>query len=149
MAARTLARMGAAMSITNVEVRPRVPVWVHLDELMTELERPTPGWLDHIACAGAKPALFFPASALLAAWVDPLTVCARCPVRLCCLAAHLTEHDGCFATTPGQRTKIRAALRARGIEVQAARMDPRTLAARPVSSGAERKARQREQRRNL
>lgn len=113
------------MSVVAVEVRPRVPAWVDLDELAAEMDRPSPGWLDHIACAGASPSTFFPASQLLSAWAEPLAVCATCPARTCCLAAHLTERDGCFATTPGQREKVRRALKARGVAVAPVRNDPR------------------------
>lgn len=67
------------------------------------------GWEDRGACRGADPALFFPERGQTT--TEAKAVCATCPVRQQCLAAHLHEPEGVWGgTTPGQRRRIRVEL---------------------------------------
>lgn len=91
--------------------KPGVPDWLDLDRLAGHT--PADAWSDQAACAHTKSDLFFPNRTADAAYGPALDICARCPVRLDCLAAHLDEKWGCFAATPTQRRHVRRALAAR------------------------------------
>jgi WhiB family redox-sensing transcriptional regulator len=77
-------------------------------------DRPT--WMQHAACRGEDPNLFFPDRS--GDWTTPLAICARCPVTTPCLEWALDNHEsaGIYGNTTGKaRRQIR---RARNLTAQ-------------------------------
>jgi hypothetical protein len=70
-------------------------------------------WLADAACTGVDYAVLFPEKSNQTGYRDAKAICARCPVRLPCLAENLDEKWGCFGATPGERKTIRVALELR------------------------------------
>ena len=65
-------------------------------------------WRDHAACLGASPDLFFPERGDTEGTEAALAVCATCPVRPDCLAAHIDEREGVWGgTSARQRRQMR------------------------------------------
>lgn len=88
-------------------------------------------WMTRAACAGMDRELFYPAQSSAAAAVEPLQVCASCPVRLDCLryAMQLESPSNRWGiwggTTPDERATmhrrtVNAASRSRRREAGAA-----------------------------
>lgn len=63
----------------------------------------TAGWRDLAACRGVDPDLFFPERGES---TEPAkAVCAVCPVRVKCLAAHIGESVGVFGGLSARQRK--------------------------------------------
>jgi len=70
-----------------------------LDEIL-----PPPAWHQHAACRGMGTDLFFPTSG--ESCTAAVAVCNRCPVRLDCREAGLTELHGIWGGLPEKRRRV-------------------------------------------
>lgn len=69
-----------------------------------------PKWMDHAACNGYDPELWFPSWPKPNEYGQARRICARCPVRKECLELALKTDNryGMFGgLTPGQRKKLK------------------------------------------
>jgi WhiB family redox-sensing transcriptional regulator len=78
-------------------------------------------WGSRAACRSTDPELFFPVSGVgpsVAQIAEAKTVCARCEVRIECLAFALATWQPCGVwggTSPEERTRLRNKARAAGL----------------------------------
>jgi WhiB family redox-sensing transcriptional regulator len=67
-------------------------------------------WMQHAACEGADPDLFFPEQGGVDVTDDARQMCARCPVRGACLEFAITTHQD-HGVWGGKSARERARIR--------------------------------------